>query len=573
MTQRLSVHHGLVGRFASVLLVVLFVGGLATQGPALHLSRDGVASAPSRLVPPVEQVSGPPAPGGYPFFFNETHLPTGTDWSVQVNGLNVSSHGNSSIEVHLLPAVTPVNVTPVPGFVPGSYHYSVDPTGPNQALNISWHAFLLNVSFDETGLPVGKTWAVNFSGNVNQTTGTIAGFEAPNGTYSFSVIAPAGYQSNITTGRLHLLNQGRIQRIKFSLILYNLTFEESGLPTGQAWSVEAGGVNETSTSTVISFNMPNGTLTYKVLPISGFHASIYSGNLDIAGVTITVSVNWTLVTYSLGFSESGLPNGTRWSVAILGGPTLNSSQPSLTMSLPNGTYSFALQDVPGFRGSPPSGVITLDGKSETLSFLFDPVTYNLTMSEEGLPAGVLWGVSMNGTDWVSHASTLNLSVGNGSWSWRLQQVPGFRGQPSAGTIRVQGVPETVLIHFQLVTYRVVAEEHGLPQGKTWEITVTGNIYISQNAILSFSLPNGTYLIEVGPVAGYVGTAVPSTALSVNGAPSVISVVYNLTTDPAGHPGSDLFSSWQSISVLLFLVILALILIAFLFRRHHSRGRR
>ncbi|EQD42388.1 thermopsin precursor related protein, partial [mine drainage metagenome] len=221
--------------------------------------------------------------------FNETGLPQGTNWSVEVNAARLFSDGSPSIRVTLLASITPVNITPVPGFVPSFYHQSVDPTGPDQSLNISWHPFLLNTSFEEIGLPSGKAWAVDFAGTVNRTSGTVLDFEAPNGTYAFSVTAPVGYQANVTAGTIQLQNRSQNRSVAFSPILYDLTFEEAGLPSGQAWSVEVGGSNETSTSATASFQVPNGTLSYKILPISGFHASPYSGNLDVAGLAIVVS--------------------------------------------------------------------------------------------------------------------------------------------------------------------------------------------------------------------------------------------------------------------------------------------
>jgi hypothetical protein len=512
------------------------------------------------------------APSGYPFFFNETGLPSGTNWSVEVNGARFHSLGFESIEVTLPAAPTPVNVTPLPGFVPAFYQRSVDPTAPDLNLTIPWHPFFLNATFKETGLPTGLTWGVTFGGNTGRTTGAMLDFEVQNGTYGFSVERPAGYESNITTGRILIQNLSRVLTIAFSPVLYDLTFEETGLPTGQAWSVQVGATTETSNSTAVSFQVPNGTLNYSILPIPGFHASIYSGALTVAGSALTVSVNWNRVDYPLEFSEEGLPNGTQWAVDVLGGPTLTTAQPSVTISLPDGTYSFALQATAGFHGSPASGKVTLDGQGQTISFQFVPSRYNLSFSEIGLPSGASWGVSIDGSDRVSTGMVLGLALGNGTWPWVLQPVQGFRGQPASGTIIVNGTSQTILIDFQMVTYPVLVKEQGLPEGRGWEITVGGNVYPSQNATLSLSLPNGTYPIEVMPVAGYQAAALPSPVVSVNGSSSVIYVVFNATYVPAGQPDLAGFGSWQSISILLFLVILALALIAFLLRRHHSRRK-
>ena len=573
MTTGVSRPLGRWAPLASFLLLGLLLGGVVVQGmyPAFPLGKDPVSI--SKGTPGRDGVSMAGAPGDYHFFFNETGLPQGTNWSVEAGTATLFSDGQPSILATLLSSVTPVNVTPVPGFVPDFYHQSVDPTAENQGLNITWHPFLLNVTFEETGLPVGTAWAVTFGGNANHTTGTSMEFEATNGTYPFSINAPTGYRPNASSGSVYLQGHDILETLNFSRILYDLSFEEFGLPLGEAWSVQAGGTNLTSTSAEISFEMPNGTFGYRIEPITGFHASNYSGSLVIAGLSILVSVEWTQVTYPATFSEIGLPHGVTWGVTIFGEASLSAPQPSLTSPLPNGTYPFTLDAVAGFRGTPSAGTLSINGAGENVSIQFVRETYVLTIAEEGLPSGVPWGISLAGSNWTAHASTLNLSLANGTWPWRLEPVPGFQGEPSDGTFTVQGAPQTVLIRFVMVTFPVLVTEQGLARGTTWEVVVGGSAYLSHNTTLSLSLPNGTYPLEVGPEAGYSGSSTPSPDLTVNGAPATIMVVYNLTSDPAGHTGPSFVGSWQSVSVLLFLTILGLCLVAYLFRRQRSRRHR
>ena len=260
-------------------------------------------------------------------------------------------------------------------------------------------------------------------------------------------------------------------------------------------------------------------------------------------------------------------------MTIVNETALSAPQPSLVTLLPNGTYAFTLDAVVGYRGTPSAGTLSINGAGENLSIQFVPETYVLTVAEDGLPSGVPWGISLAGSNWTSHTSTLNLSLANGSWPWRLEPVPGFHGEPSGGTFTVHGTPQTVVIRFLTVTFPVLVTEQGLPQGTTWEVLVEGIAYPSHNTTLSLSLPNGTYPLEVGPEAGYSGSSTPSTALTVNGVPATIMVVYNLTGDPAGHTGPGFVGSWQSVSVLLFVTILGLCLVAYLFRRQRSRRHR
>ena len=142
-----------------------------------------------------------------------------------------------------------------------------------------------------------------------------------------------------------------------------------------------------------------------------------------------------------------------------------------------------------------------------------------------------------------------------------------------GTFRVLGAPETLRVLFQAVNYPVLVQERGLPEGTTWEVTVGSTVYTASNTTLPLSLPNGTYPLKVGPETGYSGSSTPSSALTLNGTPATVSVFYNVTSDPAGRTGPSFPGSWQSVSLLLFFVILALSLLAYLLRRHRSRRHR
>lgn len=515
--------------------------------------------------------AGPPP--SVPFFINETGLiasgPGPLNWSVSVNRQNLSSDGSTSIQLNLPESASNVVAAPYPGFVPAAYAWVVDPTGPNQNLTIPWHPFLLNVSFIETGLPQGTVWSVTFNGFLNHTGSAQLGFEAQNGTYSFSVSAPPGFRANLTAGSITLLDRSWVQWLAFSPILYTLTFGEEGLPTGSNWSVVAAGLNQTSDSSAIYFEVPNGTLSYNVLPIAGYHAQSYSGSLDITGAPVTVLVKWTREVYSLVFSESGLPAGATWSLTLSGG-TNSTNQTTILKWLTNGTYSFLVGGPAGYHGTPSSGTIALSGQPRTLSIQFVKENYSLTISETGLAPGELWGVTVNGTTWLSRQSQVNLSLANGTWSWALQTVPGFQGQPSSGSVLLQGAPQTLEVTFHIVTYLVTIEERGLPSGISWGVFLAGTLYNSQGPTLSLGLPNGTYSLQVAPVAGYEGASLPAGSLNVTGSPSVVSVAYTQSNNPGGHADPGPSGTWQSLSLLFLLVILTLVLIAFLWRRRQSR---
>jgi parallel beta-helix repeat protein len=100
----------------------------------------------------------------------------------------------------------------------------------------------------------------------------------------------------------------------------------------------------------------------------------------------TVVASLSVVTYTLTFTESGLPSVMNWSV-MLGGFTLSSATSKITFTEPNGTYAFTVGSVMGYAINPKSGSATVNGTSPA------PVSVSFTLtstspSSSGLPSWV-----------------------------------------------------------------------------------------------------------------------------------------------------------------------------------------
>ncbi|MGC8701331.1 MAG: DUF7619 domain-containing protein, partial [Thermoplasmata archaeon] len=123
---------------------------------------------------------------------------------------------------------------------------------------------------------------------------------------------------------------------------YTITFTESSLPEGTSWSVTLNGVTKISTTNTITFNKPNGTYSYTVATSNREYAPIqYSGSFSVNGSNMTINIKFILVTYSIIFTESGLPSGTTWSVT-LNGVIHNSTTNMIIFSEPNGSYYYII---------------------------------------------------------------------------------------------------------------------------------------------------------------------------------------------------------------------------------------
>ncbi len=293
-------------------------------------------------------------------------------------------------------------------------------------------------------------------------------------------------------------------------------------------------------------------------------------------------------TYNVTFSETGLPPGTNWTVWVgslwaswpwhpggfqpswtvsnWGGTNWHQGQfqsstgPSMNFSLPNGTYFYNARPPAGYTTSDGQGIFNVSGASPpAISITFSPlVTYAVTFSETGLPAGTNWTVTVfhGWGEWMSpgdfrfhsetsDTSTITFQLSNGTYFYRISGIVGFAANESWGFFEVVGAsPAAITVTFSPVaTYTVAFNESGLPTGTNWSVWVFGEqsggggfVFThatSSTANISFSLANGTYFYQIGRVAGYqVTPGEQFGTFNVTGAsPPEISVVFT-SSDPS-----------------------------------------
>ncbi len=264
------------------------------------------------------------------------------------------------------------------------------------------------VTFTETGLTAGTNWSVQVVSvwgmwgwhhvETNSSTGTSLNFSLPNGTYHYRAEPVAGFQSNDTRGFFNVSGGSPTPiGVTFSSVpTYSVTFTETGLASGTNWTVTVQGRagwagwegrsvdSITSSAASITFLLPNGTYHYRAAPVFDYSLNGSHGRFTVAGATLpAINVTFSaLVTYAVTFNESGLPGGTNWSVRVLGfGPTSagflrdtgTSSGTTITLNLPNGTYFYNVERVPGWRVASGDGfgLFNVSGGSPAeISFVF-----------------------------------------------------------------------------------------------------------------------------------------------------------------------------------------------------------
>ena len=168
--------------------------------------------------------------------------------------------------------------------------------------------------------------------------------------------------------------------------LYPVTFTESGLPTGTGWWVNVtGGPSVYSQTTTLPFSEPTGSFAYVVATLDKTYASP-SGTFEVSTAPASVPLTFSLVTYPITFTESGLPTGMGWWANVTGGPTSFSTTGTVSVSEPNGTYTYSLAAATRIYEAP-GGPVTVDGAPVSIAVDFSPVTYGVTFTETGLPGG------------------------------------------------------------------------------------------------------------------------------------------------------------------------------------------
>ena len=256
-------------------------------------------------------------------------------------------------------------------------------------------------------------------------------------------------------------------------------------------------------------------------------------------------------TYTVRFTESGLPSGTSWSVTFNGAPGTSSTSSIVFNNLLNNTtgYAFTVGTVAGFTPSPSSGFIVVNGANVTEPVTFTAIpagSYPVTFTETGLPTGANWSVTVGTTTHSSTASTISFTEVNGTYHYTVGSITGYTSSPSSGSLTVAGKSVSESVAFSrsqpppvVGKYAVTFTESGLPSGTSWSVTLSASTQSSTTTEMTFLEANGTYSYTVRVPTRYSASPASGT-VTVNGdTPGMVSVSFTKTsTGFLGLPGSE-----------------------------------
>jgi len=170
---------------------------------------------------------------------------------------------------------------------------------------------------------------------------------------------------------------------------YSVTVTQSGLPFGNEWGIRTWTqVWATSLTGSTTFIEANGTWNYTVWSDNTSY-SAPGGTFSVHGGASSFDVAFSLVTYLVSFTETGLPPNTVWWVILSNGARFASSESTQIFLEPNGTYLYSTaatgySSTPGnftIQG-PPTGPVTVrfasnSTRSTSSSFGLSTLDYEL----------------------------------------------------------------------------------------------------------------------------------------------------------------------------------------------------
>ena len=461
----------------------------------------------------------------YTVTFVPNPIPSGTTWGVTMNGL--TQYGSNDAGQNPDISFTVPN---------GSYAFSVysgvDAASPSSGtVTISGGAKTVTISiippsptyyavtFSESSLPAGTSWSVDLNGYTQTTTTSSISFSETNGLYAFSV-SSAGYSATPSSGSINVYDAPYSQFVSFSSTTVNhyvLTLSETGLVAGTEWAATVGSTLQTSTSSSMSFSETDGTYTFGVSAMSGYSITPISGSVTINGAGAVRSITFTQLKYSVDFTETGLPAGSTWSVAVDSSTTLIASGSTSTSSLvltgiPDGTYTY----VPTAQGyGSPNGSLSFNGANLTEALTFSDMTksygapiVSVTASSDYFINGTITPPSGSSTSNWSLASFL---VSSSNYSHFYNFSPDWQDSDYNFSIQVPYIM-TYALSLQLSGYDAISAYFNTT------VTVTKSAYTPSSYAFTPSpgtVLSGTRTVGVwvsGPVA-YTGYVILSGILS------------------------------------------------------------
>lgn len=478
----------------------------------------------------------------YTITFSESGLPSGSYWSVSLNGTANSTTGRF-VTFSEPNGSFPFRVGAVSGFSTSSQSGTVIVGGSavSKAIAFTPRASpptAFNVTYNETGLAVGTLWDISFDSNASNCycsasdEGNPLILSLPNGTYVWFASSQSALHPSPGSGTVVVA--GASQWINVSFVPppppttnVSVEFQEQGLYPGTNWSVNFNGTPLFSTNTTINARASSGSYFYVAWAV-GYETVNAFFTVKAAPVLVQVPFSRT---FPIFFNETGLTVNDSWWVSVNGSAYTGVAGSPIEINVTNGTYVYQASAFGGYNSgrrytaTPSMGNITVMGTPSAVSFRFSRVSsYTVTFAESGLPSGAVWevwlGLSYSYlTGPEGPAGSLAFGLSNGTYVWAATELypnTSYIASPLAGSVTVDGANVIVPVSFTFAPgmHEVLMVENDVlfspldqPSAMSWGVTVDAHTYLAAGGFVLFAVPNGSFTFSVDSPAGYL--AVPS----------------------------------------------------------------
>jgi len=417
---------------------------------------------------------------------SESGLSSGSPWGFTLDGSTYSTYATYLNLPLVNGTYSLVPYAPSANFTAGSTDFTVN--GANISVNIQYvRAYSLN--FTESGLKGGTLWSVVVNGTKHTSqTGTIH-MMLTKGVYNFTVLNVKGYSLSNKTGRVQVTGSSNDVFIKFRA-LFSVEFIENGLYPHTQWNATLNGTSRNASADTISFLAVNGTYQFTLGVPEGYLIDRNSGTVEVSGANVTVTVHYTRL-YNTTITEKGLARGTGW-WAEIGGLNLTGNGTQIHSSLTNGTYTYKVSKVPGYKLVNGSGSFTISGNKAYVAVSYEKI-YAIRFVESGLPSIYSWSVLFNGSEYNIRGNSTFIQAINGSYNYSIGSVSQYVPTNPGGIVNVSGSNVTVSLTFIKMMGTLNFTERNAPAGAEWYILLNGTYYhSSQNGSLYIKEHQGNY---------------------------------------------------------------------------------
>jgi thermopsin len=302
--------------------------------------------------------------------------------------------------------------------------------------------------------------------------------------------------------------------------IYNITFQESGLPSGTDWQVELYVPSIYNFQQIYEYNgsvAPGGMNftespgLYPYYPYSydtQYEAS--EGVASVSNASIVVVVHFQ-AGIQVRFVETGLPAGSSWEADLYNDTTLfyaenSSTTPTVIVWALPGTYTEqAYPNGALYRvdvASPDNIEVTVHGTSVTVDVTF-VTAYIVTFHVTGLPAYYDWYfvASASNGNFTGFGSALyyNITVGAGSFVWQVDSA-GYAASPASGSTTISADTTISIVFVPVASATGTVSGTIVPGSAT--LWVDGSaVTVASGGTFSDVVPIGVTSVEVKE-AGY-----------------------------------------------------------------------